>query len=564
MEEASLQLTMEKLERELDDTKTALLRDRESKRRMYLFMSKMAKELKKARTDLETFQKDIQFEKKRWYQGGMWRTPELLPGLGESMTSLSGLEGSQQLRGSGRGERMCAGRDLNPSDLFLTLVIVTAFSRVGVAVQTRGRVDAPVIAFFAVFWSIWVKETSYSSRFDATDLSSIVETMFTCFAVLFGCISCTETFQSVEATRIMMVAAFVAGLHFLLHYRVYRLYRANASFEAVNVRRYARYIMWTTALEMAVWIFGILFVPVGHSFRWAVFLLAILLGLRSPASFLHSDFIAETRDRNILFTLLLGFTLQSLVTVASPFFDYQSPNIEQYLFLGSACLLLFCIKLMYVDDSKSIEARDHAIFVSKIAGFFFNTGQFCLLLAITMLGTGMDLLTHSYLAAREALPDNAKKLVCGAFAAIVLLNAFLKSLHIRRMPKDRYHQYLFYFAYGIQIVVSLTVAYITSRMCFDVGFYNLLQANEIVMLFALSGAALFMVLISWLDEVVELSLYKDGDVNRFRVRAFYLWPCLKFDDDLISALPDRHINRISYGLAPTTVHSNFCPINFRW
>jgi hypothetical protein len=92
----------------------------------------------------------------------------------------------------------------------------------------------------------------------------------------------------------MMVASFVAGLHFLLHYRVYRLYRANASFEAVNVRRYARYIMWTTALEMAVWIFGILFVPVGHSFRWAVFLLAILLGLRSPASFLHSDFIGTS------------------------------------------------------------------------------------------------------------------------------------------------------------------------------------------------------------------------------------------------------------------------------
>lgn len=197
---------------------------------------------------------------------------------------------------------------------------------------------------------------------------------------------------------------------------------------------------------------------------------------------------------------------------------------------------------MYVDDSKSIEARDHAIFISKIAGFFFSIGQFCLLLAMTVLATGMDLLTHSYLAAREALPDNAKKLVCGAFSAIVLLNAFLKSLHIRRMPKDRYHQYLFYFAYGIQIVVSLTVVYVTSRMCFDVGFYNLLQANEIVMLFALSGAALFMVLISWLDEVVELSLYKDTDANRFRVRAFYLWPCLKFDDDLI---PDhRHINRV--------------------
>ncbi len=286
--EEVLEMTIEKLERELDDTKDALMRDRESKRRMYLFMSKMARELKKTRSDLESFQKDIQFERKRWYKGGMWRTPEVLPGLGESI-STARLEGAEF--GPMRSERYCGSRSLDPSDLFLTLVIVTAFSRVGVAVQTRGGVDAPVVAFFAVFWSIWVKETSYSSRFDATDLSSIVETMFTCFAVLFGCISCTETFQSVEATRIMMVAAFVAGLHFLLHYRVYRLYRTNTTMEAINVRRYARYIMWTTALEAAVWLFGILFVPVGHSFRWAIFLLAVLLGLRSPASFLHSDFI---------------------------------------------------------------------------------------------------------------------------------------------------------------------------------------------------------------------------------------------------------------------------------
>lgn len=528
-EEELLRAKIDQLERDLAACNESLQAEHASKRRMYLCLAKIAKELKRTRAKADDYQKEMDFATKRWYQGGMWRTPEVLPGLGEVRNAGAGGTSSEHL--------VCR-QTMSATDLFLYLVIVTAFSRVGVAVQDRGTVDAPVVAFFAVFWSIWNKEISYSSRFDTTDLSSITETMLTCFAVLFGCISCTETFQSTDATRIMMIGAFVAALHFLLHYRIFRLYRTNTSAEAVGVRKYARYIMWMTAMEVAIWVTGILFFPVGHSFRWAIFLVAILLGLRSPRSYLASDYQVETTDRNVLFILLLGFTLQSLVKVASPFFDYQSPSLEQYLFLGAACLLLFCIKLMYVDDSKSIEARDHALFVSRVAGFFFNIGQFCLLLAMTVLGSGMDMLTHSYLAAQEALPDNAKKVVYGGFSAIVLLNAFLKSLHIRRMPKDMFQQYMFYFAYGIQLVVSLTVIYVTFRMCFDDGFYSLLQTNEIVMLFVLSGASLFMVIISWLDEVVELSLYKEDDASQYRIHAFYLWPCLKVDD-LNSVLPER-------------------------
>jgi hypothetical protein len=59
-------------------------------------------------------------------------------------------------------------------------------------------------------------------------------------------------------------------------------------------------------------------------------------------------------------------------------------------------------------------------------------------------------------------------------------------------------------------------------MCFDNGFYSLLQANGIVMLFVLSGASLFMVIILWLDEVVELSLYKEDDAGQYRIQR--QWP----------------------------------------
>jgi len=114
--------------------------------------------------------------------------------------------------------------------------------------------------------------------------------MLTCFAVLFGSLSCTETFQSDDATRIMMVAAFVAGLHFLLHYRIFHLYRSQPTIEALSVKNYVQYIMWMTALEASVWICGIFFFPVGHSYRWAIFLVGILFGLRFPKSFLASDF----------------------------------------------------------------------------------------------------------------------------------------------------------------------------------------------------------------------------------------------------------------------------------
>ena len=199
---------------------------------------------------------------------------------------------------------------------------------------------------------------------------------------------------------------------------------------------------------------------------------------------------------------------------------------------------------MYVDDSYSIEARDHALLVSKAAGFFFNIGQFCLLLAMTVLGSGLDLLTHSYLAAQEALPDNAKNLVCGGFSAVVLCNSFLKSLHIRRVPKEKMHRHMFFLAYGIQVLVTLTVVYVTFRMCVDEGYFAILQTNEIVMLFVLSVSALFMVILSWLDEGVEISLYKGGDASRYRVHAFVLWPCLRVDDLDIMPEPPAPLPRV--------------------
>ncbi len=205
------------------------------------------------------------------------------------------------------------------------------------------------------------------------------------------------------------------------------------------------------------------------------------------------------------------------------------PSAEQYVFLGLVCLLLFCIKLLYVDDSFSVDPSDHALLVSRTAGFFFHLGQLSLLLSTTVLGAGLNLLTHSYLAATSALPDNAKSLVCGGFAGVILSIGFIKSMHLRRVPLNQVHRQLFYIAYGTQIFVLLGVVYTTASM--SVGrFVGQVMTNELQMLGVLCGLALFLLLISWLDGAVELNIYGEGDAREFRVHPFGLWTCLKPGD----------------------------------
>lgn len=125
-------------------------------------------------------------------------------------------------------------------------------------------------------------------------------------------------------------------------------------------------------------------------------------------------FKAANSQRGVLFILLLGFMLQSVLVAATPFFEYDTPDWRQYSFIGSCCLLLFCIKLLYCDDANTL-ASDHALLVNRTAAAFFNIGQFALLFSTTILGSGLNLLTHHYLAAIAALPGNDKSFVCCGF-----------------------------------------------------------------------------------------------------------------------------------------------------
>jgi hypothetical protein len=271
--------------------------------------------------------------------------------------------------------------------------------------------------------------------------------------------------------------------------------------------------------------------------------------------FLSAYLKAASSQLGVLFISLLGFLLQSIVVVASEFYEYQTPTLAHYSFIGAACLLLFCIKLLYVTDDADTIVEDHALLVNRFAGFFFNVGQFSLLLSTTVMGSGLNLLTHDYLAASAALPGPAKTLVTGGFAAVLLSTFFIKSLHLKRVPTDPRNRALFIGAYVIQGVVLFSVAGIAASMSFGVtfGLLQYLMQTDIQLLFSLSGAALFVVIMSWLDEGVELMLYHSvADPREYRVHPFGIWWFLTPDvtitemDELVAAQQsDRASTRLS-------------------
>jgi len=503
------------------------------KRILYTGLKKIALELKASRAECRSLKSQSQSSQQSqqhsvWYEHGMWRSPQLLNGIMQQYNTSTNSNNNAQYT--------TKPMDVSLSDLFLDLATVTAFTRVGVAIQ-RNSVTTESICYLVLFWILWTKEAAYSTRFDTTDLSARVQTLVTCFAILFGSLSTTASLDSRNGgTTLMVVALFLSTLHLLLHARVWlsttTTYYSNSRNHNTNLqeikatRSYATYIMTMSLCESITWCTGIFWLPVHY--RHYLFLFAFLFSLRLPTrTTLPNDFYAACSKRGVLFILLLGFSLQSIVMVATPFFDYNDQMLpNQYGYMGATCFLLFCIKLLYVDDTFSIDPSDHAVLVCNASALCFHLGQLLLLLSTTILGAGLDLLTHSFLASTTALTTNAKSLVCGGFSGVIFSIGFIKLMHLRRLPTNPKHERLFYAAYMIQVLVTVTVVYVTAYMCInthgDLGNYYL---TEIQLVAVLSFLVFFTLVISWLDEALEINLYhlEFNVARQYRIEPFGLW-----------------------------------------
>jgi len=87
--------------------------------------------------------------------------------------------------------------------------------------------------------------------------------------------------DSGDATRMMVVATFVAFLHFCLHLRVWFWFRDVSPFsEMISVKNYAIYVMILTALECLSWSVGVFAFAETSKGRKYMFFFSILLSFR--------------------------------------------------------------------------------------------------------------------------------------------------------------------------------------------------------------------------------------------------------------------------------------------
>lgn len=243
----------------LSGMKKQLKDEKSAKRKLFSSLAKVAGELKKQQNVNEPIIDAIKYANRSWYEGGMWRPPAVLPGVA-----------NQQIQ-------LIVREDL--SHLFFSLVMVTAFTRVGLAVVETGELSLEALLYFAVFWMIWAKDINYSTRFDTTDLYFESINLLTCLAVLCGSLSASSSLASEDSTRIMMMAAFVAALHIILHCRVAIWFRNSQSGSVENLaKKHAIFSTIMTFFETTTWVIGVI-LPELTERRFAIFSLGICFSL---------------------------------------------------------------------------------------------------------------------------------------------------------------------------------------------------------------------------------------------------------------------------------------------
>jgi hypothetical protein len=330
---AAASSTVHDLQDQLSNLTEQINHEKAGKRKLFHSLVKLADELRTEKQISSTLADQAAYLNRNWYDGGLWRAPQVLPSVASSeyqqeLSSSSNsnnapnafLQGGplQALQSSKQRTATRTNAAISLSDLFFSLVIVTAFTRVGVAVSQQGLLSIDSLLYFALFWQVWNKETNYSTRFDTSDLSAQLTTLATCFMVLFASLSVQAPITSVDGTRVMIMAAGIAVLHCALHLRVLytiwpqakgRFTEASLRTSTTNtttttttttpleqlklskhIRAYALYNVVMNILEAAVWIVGVFYFPQEFEYRWVIFTAGVVLALRVPRVFLANDF----------------------------------------------------------------------------------------------------------------------------------------------------------------------------------------------------------------------------------------------------------------------------------
>jgi hypothetical protein len=106
-------------------------------------------------------------------------------------------------------------------------------------------------------------------------------------------------------------------------------------------------------------------------------------------------------------------------------------------------------------------------------------------------------------------------------------------MHLKRVPVEPTPRALFIGAYVIQGLATIAVAGFAFTLSYSQGgsYLQILLQGDVELMWVLSGFAVLLVWLSWLDEGLELALQDSGDgkengKDSFLVSPFGFWWCL--------------------------------------
>ncbi|KAL3895089.1 MAG: hypothetical protein SGARI_007551, partial [Bacillariaceae sp.] len=105
--------------------KKEIKKEKAGKRKLYHSLIKLADELKRLRRQTQGLQEHAEYRNQTWYEGGLWRAPQVLPEVHREVAE---------------DQRARPREAISLSEMFFNLVIVTGFTRVGLAITDASQV----------------------------------------------------------------------------------------------------------------------------------------------------------------------------------------------------------------------------------------------------------------------------------------------------------------------------------------------------------------------------------------------------------------------------------------
>eukprot|EP01135_Chromosphaera_perkinsii_P006551 Nk52_evm23s539 gene=Nk52_evmTU23s539 len=383
----------------------------------------------------------------QWYYLGLFQKPRLLIKVWEASGNSDhggggGRISDKEINANGKDpsknneqqkKHENVDRKVSMTEVFSDLIMTTIVTYLGQDLRENAHASgwehANVFSYcirFIAVWNSWYSQTLYSTWFNTDDIFHKVYAAAYMVANIGIGLNCKEAplgpngvffAFSLAVSRIMLCIAIIRAMYYIEKFRtmgyfLLYMYFLDAGFWLMSAIIEEQDRIWGYLLCIAVFAFnsGILLVSVSHTERIPV----------------HVEHFIERFAGFVV--IVLGELVGDIIV------EPADKGIGGYTLILLGFLVVFNIKMLYFDvDTPSPE--DHAISLSRLRGFIWTWVHSLLVLAIGLIGSGLQILCN----AAAAGSSNLKASAMGRYIFGMGIVVFLGTVFINRFLHNSYN-----------------------------------------------------------------------------------------------------------------------------